>query len=424
MNTQNPDPVVPSTTFTQPLPENAVRLDIGCGKAPKPGFIGVDRLLGGECVPLTINGKGFASNSVDEIYASHVLEHLGHSEARAALREWTRVLKPGGRIRIAVPDIDYIIHAYVNGDPLNVGGFLWGGQIDENDFHKTGFDAGLLTALLNHAGIENITRFKPEYEDCSKLRVSLNLEGRKAHRKMLDKLPIYPFEGVHMIQSMPRLAFTENMFSCLQVAVKLGIPFTKISGVNWGQCLERAIEAAIEAGAEWILTCDYDSIFTTDHVTTLWNLFHDSHSLRNDISAIAPIEFKREANTILAGVIDEKTGKRADEVTLGDLEKDLIPVEWAHFGLTFLRVQHIKRMKKPWFYEQPDANGSWHDGRIDNDIMFWRGLRESGGKVCIAPKVAIGHAQLLYVWPDQQMSPIYQYSTDYTATGVPKEARR
>lgn len=401
-----------------------VKLDIGCGKQPKEGWIGVDRLLGGECVPLSIRGESFADNSVDEIYASHVLEHLGHAESRAALREWHRVLKPHGRIRIAVPDIDYILRAYVAGAPVNVGGYLWGGQIDENDYHKTGFDAGLLTALMNHIGFENVSRFKPEYADCSQLEVSLNLEARKSKRKMLDRLPIYPFEKVQMIQSMPRLAFTENMFSVMQTSVKLGIPFTKITGVNWGQCLERAIEQAIETGAEWILTSDYDSIFTPDHVVTLWNLFHDSHTDRNDVSAIAPIEFKREANTILAGVLDEKLNKRADEVTLGDLEKDLVPVEWAHFGLTFIRVSHIKRMKKPWFYEKPDVNGSWHDGRIDNDIMFWNGLRESGGKVFIAPKVAIGHAQLMYVWPNQEMQPIHQYSSDYGKSGVPAEARR
>lgn len=401
-----------------------LKLDIGCGKKPKDGFVGVDRLLGGECVPLSINGKTFDDNSVDEIYASHVLEHLGHADSRLALREWHRVLKPGGRIRIAVPDIDFIIRAYVAGEPVNVGGYMWGGQIDSNDYHKTGFDAGLLTALLNHIGFENVTRFQPEYADCSRLQVSLNLEARKSHRKMLDRLPLYPFEKIHMIQSMPRLAFSENMFSIMQTSVKLGIPFTKITGVNWGQCLERAMEQVIDSGVEWILTCDYDSIFTPDHVVSLWNLIHDAHTGKQHVSAIAPIEFKREENIILAGVIDEKTGKRADAVKLGDLERDLIPVEWAHFGLTIIRVEHIKRMPKPWFYEKPDANGSWHDGRIDNDIMFWNQLCASGGNVYIAPKIAIGHAQLMYVWPDQEMKPIHQYSTDYTKNGMPKDTRR
>lgn len=428
--TVNAPSLTGATSSTPNTPQDitvtsSIRLDVGCGKGPRPGFIGVDRTLGGEMLPRMRlkDGTEFDDNSVDEIYASHCLEHLGHWEARDMIREWNRVLKPGGRLRVAVPDMRKIFEGYCNAAPINVGGYCWGGQTDENDFHKTGFDEGLLTALLEHFGFDDVKHWAADQLDCASLPVSLNLEGTKRHFRKLDTKPIYPLSNVTMIQSMPRLAFTENMYSCMQVAVNLGVPFTRITGVNWGQCLERAMEQAIATGVEWILTCDYDSVFNVNHVITLWNLlFEDSRKAH--VSALAPIEFKREENVMLAGVLDESTGKRRENLTLADIEPDFVPVEWAHFGLTFIRVDALKRMKKPWFYETPSERGDWGDGRIDNDIQFWYGLRAIGGKVFVAPHVAIGHAQLINVWPDQEMNPIYQYTSEWQKFGMPREARR
>jgi SAM-dependent methyltransferase len=48
------------------------------------------------------------------VYASHMLEHLSHREARGFLAEALRVLRPGGRIRLAVPDIAFHVNNYMN----------------------------------------------------------------------------------------------------------------------------------------------------------------------------------------------------------------------------------------------------------------------------------------------------------------------
>lgn len=404
---------------------STIRLDYGCGKTPRKGFIGVDHKLGGEFLPTTLgDGTTFADNSVEEIYASHCLEHLGHWQARDLIREWCRVLKPGGRLRVAVPDMRKIFFAYTQGHPVNVGGYTWGGQTDEDDYHKTGFDEGLLRANLEHFGFEDVKEWKSDLVDCASLPISLNLEATKREFRRLDRTLLYPLCGVQMIQSMPRLAFTENMFCCLQVATTLQIPFTRVTGVNWGQCLERAMEAVVaENKAEWILTCDYDSVFTVDHVIHLWNLlFEDSRKAH--VTAIAPVEFKREENLILAGVMDESTGKRKENLMLADMEPPLVQVEWAHFGLTFIRTEALRRMKKPWFWETPSPNNDWNEGRTDNDINFWYRMREAGGKVYVCPHVAIGHAQLMAVWPDQEMNPIYQYMSEYQKFGVPRNGRK
>ena len=104
-----------------------VRLNIGCGDCPNASYYNVDRdplgCLLGEGVDLTAfrfiqaeaHDLPVADASVDVVYASHVLEHLPVLEAPAgvatagdALREWHRVLKPGGSLFVAVPDFRVI----------------------------------------------------------------------------------------------------------------------------------------------------------------------------------------------------------------------------------------------------------------------------------------------------------------------------
>jgi SAM-dependent methyltransferase len=55
----------------------------------------------------------FKDSTVDVVYSSHMLEHLDREDAVAFLAECRRVLKPGGWLRIAVPDLEQLIHAYL-----------------------------------------------------------------------------------------------------------------------------------------------------------------------------------------------------------------------------------------------------------------------------------------------------------------------
>ena len=79
---------------------DSVRLNLGSGRTPIPGWTNVDIKAGGSAYPLT----QYADGSVDEIRASHILEHFSHHEVALVLREWVRVLKRGGKLYIAVPD--------------------------------------------------------------------------------------------------------------------------------------------------------------------------------------------------------------------------------------------------------------------------------------------------------------------------------
>ena len=58
------------------------------------------------------NLHSIKDNSVDLIYASHVLEYFDRTEVIAVLKEWHRVLKPGATLRLAVPDFEVMIGLY------------------------------------------------------------------------------------------------------------------------------------------------------------------------------------------------------------------------------------------------------------------------------------------------------------------------
>jgi len=83
-----------------------MKLDIGCGKNKKEGFIGVDQYaMEGVDVVLVI-GKDvwpWDDDSVEEIHASHFLEHLTQDERVHFMNEAFRVLKPGGKATVITP---------------------------------------------------------------------------------------------------------------------------------------------------------------------------------------------------------------------------------------------------------------------------------------------------------------------------------
>jgi len=142
----------------------------------------------GHCADLS----RFADGSVLEIYASHVIEHLGyHKELPAALREFHRVLVPGGLLRVSVPDLETLCRLYL--DPelgaqqrTRVMQMMFGAQSSPADFHYVGLNEELLRAFLNDARFTEITRVEKFglFDDASnfeyKVPISLNMSARKA----------------------------------------------------------------------------------------------------------------------------------------------------------------------------------------------------------------------------------------------------
>ena len=148
-----------------------LKLHLGCGNIRIPGFINVD-ILQTSAVDLRDDIstlRKIPDNSVDLIYACHVLEHFSHSDVLAVLKRWHAVLKPGAEMRISVPDIDRIVDIYKTNwqhfqTPANSPwiGLIYGGQGDPYDFHKTGFNFCWMKYLLEGIGFEDIKEYSHE----------------------------------------------------------------------------------------------------------------------------------------------------------------------------------------------------------------------------------------------------------------------
>jgi len=91
------------------------KIDLGCGKKCRPGFVGIDFQEFGQDVRWDIRyGIPFPDNSVDEIFTSHFVEHLTETEIMMLWVEMLRICKPGARIEIRCPHAGTIEAFYHN----------------------------------------------------------------------------------------------------------------------------------------------------------------------------------------------------------------------------------------------------------------------------------------------------------------------
>ena len=100
----------------------------------------------------------FKDKTVDFIFTSHFLEHLFKKDAENLLSEAARVLKPGGTIRLSVPDLAFAVKLYSQGDKARMLDSYFFVDHNENYFsrHKYMYDFDLLSKMFEHAGFVNI----------------------------------------------------------------------------------------------------------------------------------------------------------------------------------------------------------------------------------------------------------------------------
>lgn len=179
-----------------------MNLNLGAwGRPPIPGFTNID-IYEGDPIHYQRDVRDlslFDENSIELIYASHVLQYFDREEAEEVLKEWYRVLQPEGTIRLAVPDLGALIRVYLKtGDPSNILGPLYG-KMEVNDttiYHKTVYTFKTLEAVLAGAGFKDVRKYDwrktihKDYDDHSQayfphmdkkkgILISLNVEATK-----------------------------------------------------------------------------------------------------------------------------------------------------------------------------------------------------------------------------------------------------
>jgi len=136
-----------------------MKLHLGCGTKLLKDYINVDIRLDLNCdvIDNVKELSKFEKNSVEEIYACHVLEHFNRFEYKEVLGRWFEILKPNGVLKLSVPDIGGVVNQYNNGVPLKkLMGFLYGGQTYPQNFHYIGFDFKTLEEDMEDVGFNNI----------------------------------------------------------------------------------------------------------------------------------------------------------------------------------------------------------------------------------------------------------------------------
>lgn len=144
---------------------NTVKYHLGCGNRVIPGYIHID---GGKYMHVKGNDvylTPIETDSADVIYSSHLLAYFNRDEAIALLTEWHRVLKPGGILRIAVPDFEAMARLLITGPkkyPIEKFlGPLYGRMKmnGEEIYHKTCYTFESLKDLLLSLDFDEVRRY-------------------------------------------------------------------------------------------------------------------------------------------------------------------------------------------------------------------------------------------------------------------------
>ena len=137
------------------LAEDGVKLDIGSQAARYQDYTTIDLYSPEADVRADALTLPFPDDSVEEIWASHILEHLKPVKVQPALKEWLRVLKPGARARIMIPDLDDACRAWLERRPA-ANSMIFGGQ-EEGQAHYIGWGTLEFHQELLAAGYEVVS---------------------------------------------------------------------------------------------------------------------------------------------------------------------------------------------------------------------------------------------------------------------------
>ncbi len=223
-----------------------------------------------------------------------------------------------------------------------------------------------------------------------------------------------PSLKVAAVQSVPRLGFMDNMMCASEALFPLRIPIISVQGAFWGQCLERGMQQIIDSGIDILITIDYDTLFKKEDVEAVVRTLYQ----HPEATAVVPIHRGRGSFPVLLSM-KSRSGQVRKYIPLTEFAAETTQISTGHFGLTAIRVKDLLDIPHPWYWGQPNKDGMWGPGRIDDDIYFWNKLEEHKKVVLSANRVVVGHLELMANWPGEDMQPIYQSPSEFHDRGKP-----
>lgn len=148
-----------------------MKLNLGCGDKKLDGYINID--IRPEVEPDVVMDVRYLDDSLfenglaDEIYTSHVLEHLPHWHYHSILERWIGKLKTGGILKIIVPDMQIVARNLLASNTMDEWKKsirdMYGNQDYPYNYHCNGFRADILQMELEVMGMQLVEMHKDEY---------------------------------------------------------------------------------------------------------------------------------------------------------------------------------------------------------------------------------------------------------------------
>ncbi len=149
-----------------------LKINVGAGNVKRDGYLNADVRpdSGADIIGEAWNLKGVAPGTVDEVYSRHMLEHLDPGDARRALAHWFDLLKPGAKLNVIVPDIEFhcrqllgLASSTFHDQQQHAFAAFWGWRDEarggnREDAHRWGYTQTTLTAMLLSAGYASVVR--------------------------------------------------------------------------------------------------------------------------------------------------------------------------------------------------------------------------------------------------------------------------
>ena len=142
-----------------------MKLNLGCGKRNfGEDWIHIDGSNYEHIYSHDIVNLPFEENTIDIIYASHVFEYFDREQANIVLNKWKKCIKPGGVLRIAVPNFEEYTRLYANGK-ITLDQCLgplygkWKMTETETIYHKTTYDFTSLKNILENNCFKDVKKW-------------------------------------------------------------------------------------------------------------------------------------------------------------------------------------------------------------------------------------------------------------------------